>query len=861
MRHLPTLLVLLLAFALLPWPLGDGGGVRTLPEDRFVLADNGRLAARAHESRLDALARVAAAPEAGWAGANDSVGESSGALSTARSRPLGNVLCALVRAAPRDRVGTTARLVAALLVLVAVGLTGVAAGAAGSRRAGLLAGILLAVAPAALVWAAWSARLPVAAACAAAAGVAALLAPRDGGGPRIGRLVAASLLAAAAALFHEVGFGAVAAATVLAAAACGGRGGSLRPFVTGALVALPGAVVAALHFAVTSEFAPERGARPDVLDGAVAALLAWAAPLLPGHLHVAGGAAVGSAWARPVAAVLALFGVWLIVRTVRRSGRGSVAADGSGPWWAASVAAALPLLALARGGGSVHVAWYSAAVLPFLCVAVATGAVAAARRGGALRIAATVSLAGLVAAGCAVRLRARAAFADVDAFIALAARAESGLSTADAWALSRRTELLERRGDATDDERAALSAEAARLRDVVATGDGALSAVGARWLRDAPAARALASALARATVFVSQRPRSDDDVGGAVALDALGQERTAAALSRLAPRWPEGRLVRARAHVAVGSLAAAADALAEARELGADPLVTVVEEARLRRDLGRPGDALPALLAVWHAERARVAEDRSGTARVPRELVLALAETLSHHAPVRGGVAAFEEAAELIQPHIDGGDRDIDLRRVAYDLYLNYGDALVSLDRTALARIAYGRAVDASGPRSRAAEHLAWLDRRLASELADAQRGLAAAAREDSGAGVADAMLALGVAFARAGRWDEAAEVFDRIESQQGGVNPPLRLARAVHLYAARSDRLDVAKRELETVLAEDPTIAEARYRLAHVLLQLGARDAAAVELERAAREGADREWAAEALELAARIRANDATQ
>jgi len=268
--------------------------------------------------------------------------------------------------------------------------------------------------------------------------------------------------------------------------------------------------------------------------------------------------------------------------------------------------------------------------------------------------------------------------------------------------------------------------------------------------------------------------------------------------------------------------------------------------ARLALRLGRTS------LAVAEMQRASVLEEAAAEeeGRLPRrDHVLLRAEALSADASTSGVLVQFDWAARLLQPRWDAGDRDRDIRTILYGLYLRWGDALASLDNTAMAVLSYDRAVALGGTGSVAAEHRGWLDQRLRREMGEATADLD---RARSGEGnIANALLRVAIVLCRSAKWDEADQLFDQIARGQGGMNPPLRFSRALHRHAARDDELGIAEEEFRRVLEEDSAFVAARFRLAGVLLQAGRLEEAEQEYLRAAREGAAYEWSAEALQIA----------
>jgi tetratricopeptide (TPR) repeat protein len=191
-----------------------------------------------------------------------------------------------------------------------------------------------------------------------------------------------------------------------------------------------------------------------------------------------------------------------------------------------------------------------------------------------------------------------------------------------------------------------------------------------------------------------------------------------------------------------------------------------------------------------------------------------------------------------------------EVRRLLGQVCLLYGDALASLDRTALATIAYRRAVEVEGPAGEAAEHAAWLRRRLAEEEAKARKTFQLAARGEGNLG--DALVGLATAACRRADFEEGKRIFDELE-QQVGLSPALRYHRAVQLLRETDPAKAVA--ELRAVVEAEPGLARAHFELGRLLEERGDYDGALRAYDESLRRfregvsGAYEEWGIEAQE------------
>jgi tetratricopeptide (TPR) repeat protein len=215
-------------------------------------------------------------------------------------------------------------------------------------------------------------------------------------------------------------------------------------------------------------------------------------------------------------------------------------------------------------------------------------------------------------------------------------------------------------------------------------------------------------------------------------------------------------------------------------------------------------------------------------------------------------------------------------RAPLYHVYLRYGDMLRSLDRPAMALIAYERAHHLTGSDTKQAayRHGQWLSEQLAREETAARADLAAAKGGQGAVNVADAFVELYTALCRQGVYSRAAEdqpkeadpleekrreaeaIFAKLENDLGGIPPKLRFCRAVQRYAALdvAENQQTAETELRQVIREDPEFARAHFELARVLEWEGTVERlseARAEYEAAARLGIAEEWSLEASERA----------
>ncbi len=801
-----------------------------LPEDAPALLANSALDTAPGEAGAAPLMRALTDPSAAW--------EPAGAVAGRhRFRPVATVLLAVERAAGGRHAARVAGWVSLLLHLGLVVLVHrVVRRLGGSPTAQIAAAALVATSPLALAAAAWPARQPAAlAAVLGAAGVLLTLGESTQARSRVAPLLG-GLLLGAAVLSHEAAVGLVAAAVVLRFTFGSDSGVGTRAFVV-ARALVPTVAALAWRAATLAPLSrPESAVGPDAFDGAVGAILTWLAPALPVRAHLADGPWEAHGGVRLIAAAVVLMTLAMLWRRRAAPVAGALLA---------SVVACLPAVAAGAYGQAPFSATAAYVTLPIVAAALALALTAAARRGRALRTA-SIGAGVLVLVASSVATAARAPSHRVRAaFIERARRDAPASVVVMGWRLGSAVVTAEQ---AAGDERvAALGAatEIARpLAERILATDGTTTAEGAGLQRDGVAATTVATVLA----WYARIAGEQQAAGGEGAPTPLDVERAGRAAVALLPQWADGWAVLAESLARLGALQGALQAADAAGDLEPESVDFLVLEGRIGLALGH------APLAVMRLGEADASAQKSGwgTPEQLRELTLLRAEALVADAATSGRLNQFETAAELLEGLRAKGDQEFDLRQRTYDLYLVWGDELASLDRTALARIAYQRAVALSGPRSWAAEHLAWLDARLARAWGEATRTLQ---RAQVGEGnVANALLELAIVLCRRGKWDEADAVFEKLSDAQGGMNAALRYAIAVHRHAARPDELTQAEAELRLVLKELPAFAEARFNLGGVLVQQGRLEEAREEYVRAARDGPEFEWSSEALQIAQRL-------
>ncbi len=832
------LLVVVLAAVLLHLPAHIGR--EPLAEDAPAFAANPRLVQRPAETLLGTLGRVAMDPGVAWT-------DDEGAVGARRWRPVTAVAFAVQRAVPWGRepgslVVAAALLSLALHVLVAVQSVRLVEELGGDRRAQWVAGLLVAASPTALAAAAWPARQGVV--LAAALGVTGLrLAVREG----FGRLLAAGLLLTLAALAHELAYGLAVAALALRAV----RGGGARAVLPAWPVAALPAAAAIVRQVVLSRYAaglpvipvavPEV-AGPNALDGMVGVVIAAGSLLLPARLHLADGPWRHGALAHAAALAAVAAAIWFLWRS-RRAPAAVVAL--------AFLLALSPLLLLGRGGGSPYADSYLYIALPIGAAAVGIALARAAVRGRTQRIAVALAGALLVGASVAGTVTRSPAFATREAHAQLALEEAPGSPVTRAWDLSLRANESQ-----DPDTAAALLGEA----DALATAVGGEAA--ALHRSDAVAATTVGGFLAQFAMSI--RAKSPPDPADPRLFQA---ERIARAATELRPQsahaWHALAVVRFRN----GLLRSSYEAVMVAAAIGPDDPEVLITGAEVALSVG---NARLAANVMDRAAEITAREQAGHPIELPPARVLFHARALAGDGALRvpdpgadlGMRYRFDLAADLLERLLRRRDAPAETRATLHRTYVLYGDFLASLDRTAMALLAYERALALAAPApgegpNRADEHLSWLRGRLAGERMEAEQRVRQA--EQGVGNIADALVELYVAFCREGAWSDADDLFTKLETDLRGIPTKLRFHRAVHRYASLDEprSQETAEQELRRVLEEDATLARAHFELARVLEWRGTaenlRDA-----QRHYQQAADlaivEEWSLDAVERAEAI-------
>ena len=796
-----------------PW--SSPSGRELLPDDGPAFVGNPVLARGDGEGLVAAATRASGERSAATPGADASV-------AVTRWRPVATTAFVAERSAPwaatPEGAAAGAAIVSLLLhVLVALGAMRLTCALGGDWRASLLAGLLAAVSPVALSSAAWPARQP--AMLAAALGTAGLLLCVRGG--RL-RLFLGGVVLALAALAHEAAFGLALAVPLLRATAPpGDRGASMRWVFTPAItLAIVGRFIAISTFggADATPAAPDSIAGPNVIDGLTGIVRAFVAFAVPSRPHFADAPYTFPFVVHACAlAALAAGGAYLVRR--RRE----------------------PAALLAGVGIAPYQDGYATLVLPLLASAVALAISRAVAAGGSARIPAAAAGALLVGASVAATVSAAPSFRTRRAFIDLALESSPNSALVRAWDLAPRGS-----GDAES-----LRSVAGEVGELAADAGGRGAA---RLRRDAAGAGAVANFLAQyaGRTVISRIPTSDR------AYDAA--DAAAAAVTQLRPSSARAWAELARLRRATGALKGAVEAASRAVTLAPDDpgIVQVgadvaleVGEARFAADVmeraldsmrSGPNPLIPSSEFLFLYARALRAD---GTLRVPDP------------SAERGLRFRYDLAADLLESlRQTPGVGIAQTRQPLYDTYLLYGDLLATIDRPAMASLAYGRAYALTGgnTKSDAAEHLRWLNERLKAEEERAAKNLALA-QEKEPAKAADAYVEVYIAICRQSRWDEADALFADLSQKLGSAPPELRLVRAVHRFAALEDaeHQGTAESELRQVL-RDKDIPRARFELARVLEWEGTEERLTEALrlyQQAAKEGAIEEWGLDAAERA----------
>lgn len=801
-----------------------------LPEDGPAFVRNDALVARDGEGLAGVVLRTAAGSSAerraaAWDGAADTVGAS-------RWRPVSTALFAAERAAPwadtpEGAASGAAALSLFLHVLVALGAMRLASSLGGDDRAALVAGLLAAASPAALAAAAWPARQAAVLSTALALG-GTLVSLRGG----VVRLVLGGALVAAAGLAHEAAFGWVLAIPILRGAAAGGVPSmvSAWPCAVAPLAAFAARALSLGGFAAAAPEIPaaaQRGA--NVLDGVAGMFATFVSFALPARAHFADGPFVFSFAGHAIALCALVAAIaWLLRRAARPAPAAALAA----------IAALLPLTFVGAAGGAPYQDSYLYLVLPLLAAAAGLAFAEVSARRGPARIAAASAAALLIGANVAATVVRAPAFRTRQGMLALAKSDMPESPVVRAW------DLADRAGSGPS----AISTIAADVREFARSATGAQ---GPRLRADTVAAATVSRFLVEyaGAANASALPLTD------AAYDAA--EAAGAAAVELRPAAARAWYVLAALRRKTGALRGAFEAASRAAALDPENLGIVQLGADVALSVGQPRLAADAL------EQRLDKLDEAARAALPPEFLLLYARALAADGALRvpdplsdkGLRYRFDIAAEVIlrMP----GPVDLARRKLLYDVYLRYGDLLASADRPAMALLAYTRALELTGGdmKQAAAEHGAWLQRRLQAETAAANERLNAAVK-DHPEQVAVALMDLYVAFCRETRWKEADELFAKLEHDLGRVPGELRLRRAAERYGALEDpeHQGLAENDLREALRGEPGLSRARYELARVLEWQGTipKFEEALELyEQAAREAVSEDWGLDAADRA----------
>lgn len=817
-----------------PW--SSPAGRELLPDDGPAFVTNAAVARGDGEGLVAAAVRASGEHAAATPGADASV-------PVMRWRPVATTAFVAERSAPwadtPEGAGAGAAIVSLLLhVLVALGAMRLTCALGGDGRASLLAGLLAAVSPVALSSAAWPARQP--AILAAALGTAGVLISLRGGGLR---LFAGGVVLAFAALAHEAAFGLVLAVPLLRAAAPGGSGKWRVPwpcFVAPAVAfGLRWLALGSLVAADGNAAAPDSLASPNVVDGLAGVVRAFAAFAVPSRPHFADAPYSFPFFVHALAlSALVAGGAYL----VRRRDRPAAAAALS----AAAALVVVPVALLLGAGIAPHQDAYATLVLPLLAAATALAAADAVAEGGAKRIAAAAATALLVGASVAATVAAAPAFRTRNAFIELALAGSPHSELARTWDLARR-------GSGDADALRAVAADVGEFAGDVG-GRGA-----ARLRRDAAGSGVVVNFLSQyaAKTLASRIPTSER------AFDAA--ESAAVAVTALRPKSPRAWADLARLRRTTGALRGAIEAASRAVELAPDDVGIVQLIADIAIAVG------DARYAADSMERALYAMGSGPNQQAPSvDFLLMYARSLAADGALRvpdpsrdrGTRYRYDLAADVLDAlRRTRGVPPTVTQTLLYDVYVRYGDLLATVDRPAMARLAYGRALELAGgsPKSDAAEHARWLAERLKAEETRAAAHLDEARAKDPSR-VADAYVEVYIALCRQSRWDEADELFTSLAQQLGSIPPELRLVRAVHRIAALTDpeHQSQAETELRQVLKEKD-VARAKFELARVLEWEGTEERLGEALrlyEQAAKDGAMEDWSLDAAERADEVAA-----
>lgn len=772
------------------------GGREALYEDGPAFVSNAAFEPYGTETLKDVVVRAATRPEAAWSSGDGSATDDT--VGRSRFRPVSQALLAVqhgvFRGAPLATAGVISLLLHICTVLATLSLLRSLRASAPTQW---LAVTVVAASPVALAAAAWPARQAIV--VATAAGVAACALAVRGG---FLRQTAAAILVVVSASSHELGFGAGLAAILLSRRA--DDGAPRMPWA--AATGLAAAIAIRIAGRAPLDAATPAGPVAGPLDGAVGIVHAAVSLVLPARVHFADGMWLATGPAAAVAVVVLALGGWALVAAARRG-------SSAGLLGLSALAAALPVLGLGAGGvsGAPYHDGLLYAVAPFAASALAWVVTATVARGGSLRTAAALAGATWVGANVVATAERAPAFRTREAHVALAENEMPDSPVVAAWRI-----------DLDAAKRATGDAETARVRDLADRASrlaSRITADGAPALAaDAVAARTIASSLARASAIVtsSEIPPGDD------AHDASAAAARAATV--LTPAWTRAWVLLAAAEEKVGALQAAYDAAAKAAEMAPHHPEVLATGTGVSLRLGRVGFAAAVAENLYVAETtAAKAEGR----KVRPEILLLFARAMSADGASRvpdpfgetGMRYRYEVAIEILSRLASEPTVAERARVEMYRACLHYGDVLVSVDRPALALLAYGQAIQTKLPDPEAEEHAKWLDARLAADEAAAAERLSRAARAGEGS-AADALVDLAIAKSRRGRWKEAEEIFARLEEQQGAVSPELRYHRALAVLREPDPR--AALGELRQVVRDAPDLARAWFEAAKLEEELG---------------------------------------
>jgi tetratricopeptide (TPR) repeat protein len=792
-----------------------------LPEDHPAFVGNAALQRAEGEGLFAAVSRAAHDRESAWLDAGDTVGR-------ARWRPVTTALFVAERAAPWSREPDGAAAGAALVslalhVLVALGAARLAASLGGDARAATVAGLLAAASPVALSAAAWPARQAVV--LAAALALAGTLVALRGG---FLRMFAGGVLLALAGLAHEAAFGWAFAVPLLRRVAVPrARWTESLPCVVAPVFAF----AARWHFLDGLGIAGDGATISGAVDGAVGVVASFLNFALPARTHFADGPFSFGPVGRFVG-VVAL--VVLVAFLARRAARPAAAAA-----LAATIALA-PLVVSGSGGGAP---FQDAGVyLALPCLAAAAGLLFAdfAATAGVARTASVAAAAALLAASVAATSTRAASFRTKSGLVELATSESPRSLVVRTWNVASRAGVDQH---AVADEVARLASDAAadapRLR-----GDAVAAATVSGFFVN----------YARA-VNASSLPLHDR------AYDAA--EAAAAAAAEIRPQSWRAWLVLATLRNKTGALRGAFDAASRAMKLAPDNagvLRTTAEISLAAGDARFAADTMERAMALLRADRSYVVDDDDLTAYA-RTLAADGAWRVPDVLADYGFRYRYDVAAEVLDGLMRKTPQPPGVRVLLYDVYLRYGDTLATLDRTAMALIAYDKGVELTGgdEKQAAAQHRSWLIERLDKEAKAAQKRFDEAVASPDKSDLANAFADMYVVLCRMNRTAEADALFAKIEQDLAGVVPAMRFHRAVQRFAAREDPDDQqrAERELRQVLHDDPSLARARFELGRVLEWLGTKEKlkeAQSQFAQAAREGAAEDWSLDAAERAEAI-------